>query len=65
MLMQLIDRAIAHRHPRKTREEIQTEVEQEHRDIGRGIARRFTRGNVNIKRGAYLTKRDLEKRGQK
>jgi hypothetical protein len=65
MLMQFIERAIERRNPRKTREQIQTEVEEEHRDIGRGIATRFSRGNVNIKRGAFLTQKDLEKRDKK
>jgi hypothetical protein len=65
MLMQFIERVIERRNPRKTREQIQAEVEEEHRTIGRGIAERFTRGNVNIKRGAFLTKRDLKERAKK
>lgn len=62
MWTKLIDAAVARRHPVKTRKEIQTEVEKRHEDIGRGVARRFTRGNVNIKRGAFLTERDLDAR---
>jgi hypothetical protein len=65
MLTKFIDDAVTRRHPAKTREEIQAEVEKRHEDIGRGIARRFTRGNVNIKRGAFLTDRDLEARRKK
>lgn len=65
MLTKFIDEAVARRHPAKTRKEIQAEVEKRHEEIGRGIARRFTRGNVNIKRGAFLTESDLDERRRK
>lgn len=63
--MQFIDRALERNSPRKSREEIQKQVEEEHHAIGRGIASRFSRGNVNIKRGSYLTERDLKDRAKK
>jgi hypothetical protein len=62
MFWNLIDRALARRHPRASEEEVRAEVEARHDAIGDGLVRRFSRGNVNLKRGAFLMKEDLEKR---
>lgn len=46
----------------QTREEILQDIEKRHDSRGRVIAGRYARGNVNIKRGAFITKKDLEAR---
>lgn len=60
MLSRWIDKIIARRHPPKPIQEIEAEVDERYDRIGHAIAQRFTRGNVNIKRGEFLTKRDIE-----
>jgi hypothetical protein len=62
MLDKLVSRAAARRHPIKSRDEIRTDVIAHHDAIGRAIAKRYSRGNVNIKRGAYLTRDDIDAR---
>ena len=59
MFTKLLDRAIARRHPLKTADEIRAEIQAEHNLIGHGLAQRFSRGNVNIQRGQFLTREDL------
>lgn len=65
MLDRLVSRVATRRHPAKSKEEIRAEVIAHHDAIGRSIAKRYTRGNVNIKRGAYLTREDLDARKKK
>lgn len=62
MFKKLIEDAAARAHPYKSTEEIAAEVLAKRDDIGHEIARRFTRGNVNIKLGNFLTKDDLDAR---
>ena len=62
MLEKLADRVAARRQPVKSKDDIRTEVIASHNAIGRSIAKRYSRGNVNIKRGAYLTREDLDAR---
>jgi hypothetical protein len=62
MLWEFLDRALARRHPAKSKDEIRAEIDERHDTIGRSIAKRYTRGNVNIKRGAFLTREDLDAR---
>jgi hypothetical protein len=57
-----IEREIAREHPYKTTAQIRAEVLAEHDEIGHEMAQRFTRGNVNIKSGEFLTKKDLNDR---
>jgi len=47
------------------REKIRDEVIARHDAIADKLARRYTRGNVNVKRGAYLTRKDLDNRANK
>ena len=63
MLTKLIKYAYARRHPPKTAAEIRAEVVAEHEEIGREVAARFARGNVNIKAGRFFTRRDLTHNG--
>lgn len=55
MLAELIARAYSRRYPRKTSDQIREEVLSEHRMVGVDVARRFVRGNVNIKAGNFST----------
>lgn len=57
-----IEREVAREFPHKTIEEIKAEVKSHHESIGRAIAQRFSRGNVNIKMGQFLTREDLDAR---
>jgi hypothetical protein len=54
-------RRLAHGPP-ISRERIREEVLARYVEIGRSVAKRFVRGNVNIKAGRFMTKRDLAKR---
>lgn len=65
MFLKLLDRAIARRHPPKSREDIKAEVVARHDAMGHELAKRYARGNVNIKRGAFLTRDDLDARRKK
>ena len=56
------ERDIAREFPFKTHEQVRAEVLAERDAIGDEVARRFSRGNVNIKSGEYLTKKDLNDR---
>jgi len=47
---------------KKTSAEIRAEVLSEHEQIGREVATRFSRGDVNIKAGRFLTRKDLTPR---
>jgi hypothetical protein len=62
MLWEIFERALARRHPVKSKDDIRAEVDERHDAIGRSVAKRYTRGNVNIKRGAFLTREDLDAR---
>ena len=57
-----IEREVAREHPFKTTAQIRAEVIAERDTIGHEVAQRFTRGNVNIKAGEFLTKKDLNDR---
>ena len=57
-----IERAIAREHPYKTTAQVRAEVLAEREEIGQEMAQRFTRGNVNIKSGEFLTRKDLNDR---
>ena len=46
----------------KTREQLRKEVMERREEIGRSVAERLVRGNVNIKAGRFLTKDDLDAR---
>jgi hypothetical protein len=59
MLFKLIECAVARAHPQRSRDEIKAEVLARHNEIGHSIAQRFSRGNVNIQNGAFLTREDL------
>jgi hypothetical protein len=48
--------------PPISRERIRAEVLERYVELGRVVARRFVRGNINIKDGRFMTDRDLEKR---
>jgi hypothetical protein len=48
--------------PPRSRETLKKEVLDRYEEIGRATAKRFVRGNVNIKAGRFLTKRDLAAR---
>jgi hypothetical protein len=50
------------RHPQKSRDILRQEVLQGYDEIGRTVAQRFVRGNVNIKAGRFLTAKDLAAR---
>jgi hypothetical protein len=62
MLDKLVSRVAARRHPVKSKDKIRTEVIAHHDAIGYSITKRYSRGNVNIKRGAYLTRDDIDAR---
>jgi len=62
MFRKLIDDVVARMHPYKTREQIESEVLAKRDQLGQEIAERFTRGNVNIKNGRFLTEDDLKAR---
>jgi sialic acid synthase SpsE len=49
----------------KTREQLRNEVMERREEIGRSVAERFVRGNVNIKAGRFLTKNDLDARRER
>ena len=53
MLAAILDRAYRRRHPPRTLAEIRAEVLAEHEAIGDKVARRYVRGNINIKAGDY------------
>jgi hypothetical protein len=53
------------RGPPRSREDLKKEVLDRYEEIGRKTAQRFVRGNVNIKAGRFLTKRDLAARKEK
>jgi hypothetical protein len=57
-----IEREIAREHPHKTAAQIRAEVLADRDLVGHEMAARFTRGNVNIKAGEFLTKKDLNDR---
>lgn len=46
----------------KSREQVRKEVMERHEEIGRSIAERYARGNVNIKAGRFLTEQDIAAR---
>ena len=46
----------------KSREQVRKEVMERHEEIGRSVAERYARGNVNIKAGRFLTKQDIASR---
>jgi hypothetical protein len=48
--------------PPISRKELRDEVLERYEAIGRKIAQRYVRGNVNIKAGRFFTKRDIEER---
>jgi hypothetical protein len=48
--------------PPKSKERLREEVLERYDEIGRSVAKRFVRGNVNIKAGRFMTKPDLAKR---
>ena len=59
MLNYFLTKMFDRRTPLKSEEQLRNEV-QAHRDaLGREIAQRYVRGNVNIKAGRFLTKSDL------
>jgi hypothetical protein len=60
MFFKLIERAVARRSPPKSVAEIREEVIARHDAVGRTIAQRYSRGNVNIQNGAFLTRKDLD-----
>jgi hypothetical protein len=60
MLFKIIECAVARRHSQKSRDEVKAEVMADHEEVGRVIARRYARGNVNIQNGAFLTQKDLD-----
>ena len=62
MLGSFIDRLLMRRHPNKTVAQVAAEVNARHESAGRVVAARYTRGNVNIQEGRYLTKQDIEHR---
>ncbi len=54
MLSKLIESAISRQIPLRSSDEIRAEVKERHNRIGDDQARRYVRGNVNIKQGAYI-----------
>jgi hypothetical protein len=65
MVFKCIERAIARKTPKKTLEQIRAEVVARQDAVGHAVAQRYTRGNVNIQLGAFLTKEDLAARHKK
>jgi hypothetical protein len=65
MFSKMLDRMIGRRHPLKSREQIKAEIVARHEKMGHSLAQRYVRGNVNIKRGAFLTRDDLDARRTK
>jgi hypothetical protein len=65
MLFKLIECAVTRRHPPKSIDQIKSEVAARHDAMGHALAQRYTRGNVNIQAGAFLTKDDLTARHKK
>jgi hypothetical protein len=53
------------RGPPPSREQLKKEVLARYEELGRKAASRFVRGNVNIKAGRFLTKRDLAARKER
>ena len=51
--------------PPKSRESLREEVLERYEEIGRKVAQRFVRGNVNIKAGRFQTKNDLAAKREK
>jgi len=60
MLFKLIGCAVARRCQEKSFEEVKAEVVARHEAVGRNIAQRYSRGNVNLQNGAFLTRKDLD-----
>jgi hypothetical protein len=60
MLFKLIERAVARRRRQKSVAEVREEVIARHDAMGRAVAQRYSRGNVNIQSGAFLTRKDLD-----
>jgi hypothetical protein len=56
MFTKLLDKLLALKYPDRTVSDIRAEIKAEHDRIGDMQAQRFVRGNVNIKRGAYIFK---------
>ncbi len=54
-------RRFAHAPP-ISRDEIRKEVLDRYVEIGRSVAKRYVRGNVNIKAGRFMTEHDLDAR---
>jgi hypothetical protein len=52
----------SHAPPPISREKLREEVLERYVEIGRSVAKRFVRGNVNIKAGRFMTERDLKER---
>ena len=48
--------------PPISRARIREEILERYYDIGRSVAQRFVRGNVNIKAGRFMTAHDLAQR---
>ena len=48
--------------PPPSKESLREEVLSRYAHIGRNVASRYVRGNVNIKAGRFMTERDLEER---
>ena len=46
----------------RSRDQIRAEILDRYESVGRMIAARFSRGNVNIAAGRFVTGRDLEMR---
>jgi len=51
--------------PPTSRERLREEALERYEKIGRKVAQRFVRGNVNMKAGRFLTERDIADRKDK
>jgi hypothetical protein len=58
MIRSLVDRAVRRLHPAKTREDIKADVRAKHDEIGMRMAKRYVRGNINIKRGKVILRKE-------
>ncbi len=54
MAQSLMDRFFAWRYPYRSSDEIREEVLRKHDLLGREVAQRFSRGNVNLKAGRFV-----------